>query len=143
MLKYGVVTAVDTAKARVRVRFPGDDGLVSWWLQVVQHKTGQDRFYALPDPGEHVACLMDDGNENGVVVGAIYSDPEPPPADDADLALMLFKDDARIAYDRAAHELAIELPAAGKIRLKVGRSELVISDGQVTVTTPAFAGVKA
>ncbi len=143
MLKYGIVTEIDTAKARVRVRFPDADGMVSWWLQVLQTKTKHDRFYAMPDVDEHVACEMDEGCENGVVLGAVYSDPEPPPADDADLALILFKDQARIAYDRQAHELTVELPAAGRIRLKVGRSELLITDGQVAVTTPAFVGTKA
>lgn len=77
MLKFGIVTKVDPKKAQVRVRFAEDDHQ-SFWLPVLQAKTMKDKFFALPDEGEQVACLMDENWEDGVILGAIYSSEDIP-----------------------------------------------------------------
>lgn len=72
MLKFGIVTKVDPKTAQARVRFSEDDHQ-SFWLPILQSKTMKDKFYALPDAGEQVACLMDENWEDGVILGTIYS----------------------------------------------------------------------
>lgn len=79
MLKFGVVTNINPILAQARVQF-ADDDVLSYWLPILQQKTQKDKFYAIPDIGEHVACLMDENSEEGVILGAIYSSADSPPA---------------------------------------------------------------
>lgn len=72
MLRFGIVSQINSNNAQVRVQF-GDDGSTSFWLPVLQKKTLKDKFYCLPDIGEQVACLMDENSEDGVILGALYS----------------------------------------------------------------------
>lgn len=72
MLRFGVVSKINPALVQARVYF-GDDESTSYWLPVLQTKTLKDKFYVMPDIGEQVACLMDKNSEDGVILGAIYS----------------------------------------------------------------------
>ena len=72
MLRFGIVSQIDPIKVQARVSFE-DDESTSFWLPVLQTKTLKDKFYAMPDIGEQVACLMDENSEDGVILGAIYS----------------------------------------------------------------------
>ena len=80
MIRIGIVTQVYDDRATVRVQFPDDDEEVSWEFPVLQRKTLKDKDYWLPDIGEHVVVVMlPYGQEQGFVIGAIYSDVEKPP----------------------------------------------------------------
>jgi phage baseplate assembly protein V len=105
----GIVEAVDAAKAKVRVQFPDRDNLVSDWLPVGQRKTLGDFDYWLPEVNTQVVCLMDENLEAGVVLCAIYSDADVPPAASADVFLKRFKDGTMLQYDRAAHKLTVDV----------------------------------
>lgn len=105
MLKFGVVTRVDAANCRARVRYQDNEGIESWWLAVIQRKTTGDRDYHMPQPGEHVACLVDAHNEEGVILGAIYSAADPAPVSSQDKRHTQFEDKTEVEYDREAHEL--------------------------------------
>lgn len=72
MLRFGIVSQIDPINVQARVSFE-DDESTSFWLPVLQTKTLKDKFYAIPDIGEQVACLMDENSEDGVILGAIYS----------------------------------------------------------------------
>ena len=72
MLRFGIVSQIDPINVRARVNFE-DDESTSFWLPIIQTKTLKDKFYAIPDIGEQVACLMDENSEDGVILGAIYS----------------------------------------------------------------------
>ena len=63
MLKFAIVTNIDEKQATARVQFQDSDGIPSYWLPVLQAKTLKDKFYILPDVGEHVVCLMDENLE--------------------------------------------------------------------------------
>lgn len=125
-MKIGVVTAVDSATARCRVRFADQDNVESFWLPVLHHKTGQDKGYWLPDPGEHVCCLMDDNAEFGCILGAIYSDADQPPVNSQDKYHVRFKDGTWIEYDRASHLMKVE--AVGDIEVHAAGKTTWISD---------------
>jgi phage baseplate assembly protein V len=104
MLRYGIVTNIDEKMCRARVQF-GSDELTSYWLAILQAKTQNDKFYFMPDIGEHVACLMDERSEAGVILGAIYSDMDKVPVVSKDKFKIKFQDGAEIEYDRKENEL--------------------------------------
>lgn len=142
MIRYGDVVEIDPAAATARVRFPDHDGVVSWWLNVLQRKTLKDRDYWMPDLGEHVACVLDEREEAGVILGAVYSQADQPPEQDPDIRRTVHHDGAVEAYDRKNHLWQLEVPATGMIEIRIGRSSLVMTDAGVVLTTPQFRGAK-
>jgi len=132
MLKFGVVTATDPATCRVRVQYKDNESIESWWLAVAQRKTLGDRDYHMPDVGEHVACLIDAHNEEGVVLGAIYSAADPAPVDDQDKRHLAFKDGATFEYDRNKHRLTVTMPD-GQARITIGQEGYVDIQGATVV----------
>ena len=110
MLKFGIITNIDEAKAQARVQFQDNDGMLSYWLPVLQAKTLKDKFYILPDIGEQVACLMDENLEDGVILGSIYSEADVCPVVSKDKCKIKFQDGTEIEYDRAEHVLNIICP---------------------------------
>lgn len=139
--RIGRVVDVDAERCRVRVAFDEADGLVSWWLPVLQPKTGRDKVYWLPDLDEHVCCLIDAHCDAGVVLGAIFSAADEPPISSTERRHVQFSDGTTIDYDRQAHRLAIDLPASGAdvvittqrkivVTAQTGDIELHVSEGQ-------------
>lgn len=109
-LKFGIVTEIDEKKAAAVVKFEDADGIPSFWLPVLQAKTYKDKFYFLPDIGEHVACIMDENLEDGVIIGAIYSEQDTCPVISKDKFKIKFNDDTEVEYDRVEHVLNIICP---------------------------------
>lgn len=136
-MKIGIVNAIDQAACKVRVQFQDADSMVSDWLPVMQHKTLKDKFYFMPDLGEHVVCMMDENDEAGVVLGAIYSEADAPPANSPDLYHVTFSDGTVIEYDRAGHKLHadvkgdIEVQATGKADVTIQGKTTWISNGTI------------
>lgn len=108
-MKIGIVQEADPNTCRCRVLFDDHDGVVSYWLPVLQKKTGRDKSYWLPDPGEHVCCLMDEHAEDGCVMGAMYSDADTTPVADQDKQHTLYEDGTIIEYDRRTHTLTADV----------------------------------
>ena len=104
--RLGIVKEQDLSLGRLRVVFAEFDQMVSYWLPVVMPKTQNDKVYWVPDIGEQVVCLMDARDEAGVVLGAIYSQPDNSPVQSADKFHVSFKDGTTMEYDRAAHIMA-------------------------------------
>lgn len=125
-MKIGVVTATDPAAVKCRVQFDDHDGMESYWLPVLHHKTHQDKSYWLPDVGEHVCVLMDDNAEFGVIIGAIYSEADAPPVISLDKHHTRYQDGTWIEYDRATHQLTVH--CTGDI--------LVVSETRIILQAP-------
>ena len=146
MLKFGIVTNIDEKTAKVRVKF-AEDGLLSFWLPVLQAKTLKDKFYALPDIDEQVACLMDENLEDGVILGAIYSDADIVPVISKDKLKIKFYDSTEIEYDRAEHVLNIICPAIN-IQGIINHTGLflnsagVLSEGEVIDHTGSMQAIR-
>lgn len=109
MLKFGIVTNIDEKKAQARVQFPDSDGVLSYWLPVMQVKTLKDKFYIMPDIGEHVVCLMDENSEEGVILGAIYSEQDVCPVVSKDKIIAQFSDGTSIEIDKKLGDLTINV----------------------------------
>lgn len=112
----GIVYEVGSAKwlGFVRVQFPDRGNLISWWLNVGVRKTQNDKDWWIPDVGEMVACLMDRDYENGVVLCALYSSADQPPAGaSVDTWIKQFSDGTVISYNRSTHALVASLAGSG------------------------------
>ena len=82
--KRGIVKEVDPARGRAKVVFADEDGNVSFWLNVNQPAAAGNKAYWMPDVGAQVNCLVDWDGEDGAILGALYSESDPPPTSDGD-----------------------------------------------------------
>lgn len=124
MLRFGNISSVDTERGLARVRFEEDD-IVTALLPMIGARTSKDKFYAMPDVGEHVACLMDEYAENGVILGAIYSTKNVPGE---------VKGQDKIGVEFASGDL-IEQDRGGRyLRVKMGDSEMKVSQSGHSMT---------
>lgn len=140
-LRFGVVSAIDANRCYVRVTFADLDNLQSDWLPVGVMKSNQDKVYFIPDVGEHVAVLLDANGDAGVVVCAIYSSAEMPPASDPNKFKMQFKDGSVIEYDRSSH--AFVLNCVGTVTVQAKGKVSVTTDDSVTVKAAKEVTIKA
>ncbi|ACF12732.1 phage baseplate assembly protein V [Chloroherpeton thalassium ATCC 35110] len=136
MLKFAKITEIDEQKALARVMFP-ELNLTSGWYFVLQRKTKMEKYYVMPDIGEHVVCLCSDDLAWGVVLGAIYNDLNTIPADaKSGVEMKVFSDGTTVKYDTAGSELEINLNTSGKVKL-IGNVEIVGNvsiDGEMSAT---------
>lgn len=141
MLRFGVVTHIDETKAQVRVQFQDIDNVISYWLPVLKQKTLKDKQYWMPDIGEHVACVIDEHAEEGIVLGAIYSDADAVPVGSRDKYHVKFNDGTVIEYDRAAHKLTADVK--GDINVKVTGRAHINCKGQIYVKSETNITIQA
>jgi phage baseplate assembly protein V len=134
-LKFGTVAAVDEQTLRVRVRLPELDNLRTAWLPVLARKAARDKDYWLPDLGEHVAVLLDARGEDGVVLGAIFSEADAVPVASRDKWHRRFADDTELEYDRASHVLTIK-GGIQQVIVEVGATILLRAGSKVTIDAP-------
>jgi phage baseplate assembly protein V len=136
--RVGLVAAVRTSDATVRVKFPERDGVISYWLPVIVPKSQDDKFYWLPDVGEQVVVLMDENDESGAVVGAVYSNSDAaPPGMTQDKVHVTFKDGTVVEYDRSAHFLSVSLCDEGSTVIATGAGNQIALDAAGNVTVVA------
>jgi phage baseplate assembly protein V len=108
--RRGVVSAVDAKTHRVRVTFPDKQDVESPWLDVLVRDALDDKDFGLPSKGAQVAVLMDEKDESGCVIGALYSKADAPNSPQSeDLRRWTMKDGTVVSYDRNAHKLTIDV----------------------------------
>ena len=134
VVMLGQVAELDASRARVRVQA---GPILTAWLPFATVRAGLDRTWHAPEPGEQVVLVAPGGDLNqAVVVGSLYRDAYPPPADSADISRTEWKDGAALAYDRQLHHWHLSVPAGGKIVLEVGPSKIEMSDAGIKITGP-------
>lgn len=106
MLRFGIVSQIDPINVQARVSFE-DDESTSFWLPVLQTKTLKDKFYAMPDIGEQVVCLMDENSEDGVILGAIYSTEDVPVVTSEKQISLNLENNSLINIDKETNSLNI------------------------------------
>lgn len=135
LVRVGVVSEINPAKAMARVYFDEKDSRVSTELFVLNRQTFANKDYQMPDIGEHVLCVfLENGLESGFIVGALYSAKDAPPENNPDKRVIKFKDGTRIEYDRKASVLTID--CVGDIVVNNAKTITVNSRGAVSVTAP-------
>ena len=134
VVMLGQVAELDAKTARVRVQA---GPILTAWLPFATVRAGPDRTWHAPEPGEQVVLVAPGGDLNqAVVVGSLYRDAYPPPADSADISRTEWKDGAALAYDRQLHHWRLSVPGGGKIVLEVGPSKIEMSDAGIKITGP-------
>lgn len=125
MLRFGNISEIDPGKCYARVKFM-DDEIVSDWLQICVLGALNTKFFHIFDINEQVACLMDENSEDGVIIGAVYSDGVNPDSGDKDEFKIKFPDNSVIKYNRELHVFTLDIK--GTIN--------IVSDSEVNVTSP-------
>ncbi|MBO7173834.1 MAG: phage baseplate assembly protein V [Burkholderiaceae bacterium] len=134
LIKIGEVSSINPTQGTARVLFDDDDSIVSFDLQVLQRNTFKNRDYAMPDVGEDVLCLfLPTGTEEGFILGSVYAGEVSPKESTGDIRSVVFADGTRIAYDRSAGELTIEI-----------KGTKIVANGQnVNIAAPTVIDLKA
>jgi phage baseplate assembly protein V len=135
MLRFGVISDIDASKGMARVSF-AEDGTVSDWMSMVVAKTGNDKFFYLPDANEQVACLMGKGMIRGVILGAIYSDNRSPDSANSGAGVLsiVFSNGDKVKYDNGQ----IEITASGGVTINGNLTVIGTVDASVDVTAGAL-----
>jgi phage baseplate assembly protein V len=144
MFRTGIVQEQDVETAKVRVVFPDYDQMLSWWLFIAVPKSQNDKAYWIPDIGEQVLCFMDEHDEDGAVLGAIYSQVDTTPVQSANKWHVTMQDGAIFEYDRSSHQFEISLPNTGVVTITANQATIQIdASGNVNVTANQSANLKA
>ena len=135
--RTGIVAQIESVPPyRVRVQFPDQANVLSWWLPVQVMKTMNDKDFWQPDLGEQVSVVMDEWDENGIVTGGVPStvDSAPSGLTPADRYTQ-FSDGTIIHYNTSTHELQVTLGAGGQMTLSQpsGGSIELDSSGNVEI----------
>jgi len=132
-LLYGIVSALDYATCRVRVRLPERDNIETYWLYVPQTNTLEvQRRAILPALGEQVSVLLEPDGAGGTVQGGIYSTANPPPVTDADTEYVRFKDGTIVTYNQSAHAFTFN----GAASVTIIANQVSVHADTVTLDTP-------
>lgn len=143
---FGIITAVDAARGWARARLPEYDNLETAFLPVLQRRTHKDKALDLPDVGEQVALLLDLRGEDGVILGAVWSDADAvPQTEGPDVDVRRYADGTVLRYDRAAHKLTGEIKGevavtcTGKADVTAEGAARVESKTALTLAAPTIA----
>ncbi|QOE32743.1 baseplate spike protein [Achromobacter phage Mano] len=135
IVRLGTIESLDEGGATVTVNL--GDGLTTTSLPWVTLRAGPDRTWWAPEPGEQVVVLSPSGDlAQGVVLPAVYQDAHPAPANSKDVHRVEYQDGSVVQYDRAAHQLLVDVSAASGSVLIICNTATVQAAESVTIDTP-------
>ncbi|MFP2505405.1 phage baseplate assembly protein V [Buttiauxella gaviniae] len=130
LIRTGIVTDVDTARALCRVE---TGGITTDWLHWLTPRAGRSRTWWAPSVGEQVLVLAIGGElDTAFVLPGIYSDDNPAPSASADALHISFPDGAVMEYE----------PDTGALTVSGIKTASVTASESVVVTVPVVT-VKA
>ncbi|CAM1655765.1 Gp5/Type VI secretion system Vgr protein [Bartonella choladocola] len=131
--RHGIVREVND-KGHARVEFRDADNVVSYWLQPVQPLASgkQSRSYCMPEVGSQVSCFVDEHAQEGVILGAVYSDIDQPPTQNPAQIVNELRGGRRDVYDKDTGEYLLEQTAPHTI--KIGASVVEITPTSISMT---------
>lgn len=113
LIRLGTIAQVDHARARVRVQ---SGELLTDWLLWLESRAGTTRSWNPPTVGEQVLVFSPGGDPaTGVVLGALYRDAHPAPAQSGNVCRWDMPDGAVIEYDHANSHLSADLPGTASL----------------------------
>lgn len=146
-IQYGVVEEVDFAKAKARVRIVAEDGVngrLSNWIpwSTGNADSGNGNWNPL-QVGAQVAMLAPSGDAaQAFIIPGVYRDANPPPSNNEHEYKQSYEDGTTITHNKDTSSYDMVVPAGGQINLACGGSSIVITDGEIILTTPKFTGVQ-
>ena len=121
----GIVCAYGKRPGTVIVRRPDKDDRTTKELFVMSRCTRLTKDWWMPDIDEQVLCILlpnasGKGPGEGFVIGAMYSDADPPAESDNDVKSIRYKDGSYIVNDKGA----IEIHASRSLKLTAPRIDV-------------------
>lgn len=137
MVRLGVVHEQDFSDPKApRVRVKAGNFTTGWIPWTVASASGDTDWEPL-DVGTQVIMAAPSGDmAQAVVLGAIHQDKHPAYGGDPDERGRVWKDGARDTYNRKTHTRTIDVPAGGKILLKIGGTSYELTADGATLTAP-------
>ena len=133
MIRVGVVSELDEANARVKVKV---GGLTTDWLPWVTSRAGATRSWSAPRPGEQVVVLSPYGDAaQAVALPSIYQDEHPAPSNTKDAEHVTFPDGTTVNYNSASNTLQIDVAGDAKVIVNC-KDATVNATTKVTLNTP-------
>lgn len=114
MILFGTISEADPTKGKFRVDLDAFE-IVTPWLRCITGNTKLNKDELHLDVGEHVALVMDDKLEEGVILGAIYNDKNLPPVGNQDKRRQTFEDGSFIEFDRSTGNYEINIKGDANI----------------------------
>ena len=109
LIRIGRITSVDEKKHTARVQFTDRDEMVSWDLPVLVPSTVDPQDYGLPVENTDVVCVfLPNGQQQGFIIGAFYTDENPPPITDRKKYLRKFRDGTEIEADKETGNVTVK-----------------------------------
>lgn len=138
--RRGIVSELDVATHRLRARLVDRDDSETGWLDVLVPSTAADKVVRLPAPGNQVALLLDERDEAGCVLGALYSQADTVPAGAHEaLWRVEFRDGGSVEYDAEASVVRLTPPSGGVIELAGSAKRVALAED----VQAEFAAVKS
>lgn len=132
MLMPCVVVGVDLAVPAVRV---SNGDWTSAWVRWHSLAAGKARHWRAPSLGEQGVLFNPSGQAGmGTFIPGLYGNAGGPPDNRDHVEVWRFDDGGSLVYDWKAKSYTITLPT-GRVITKVGSTESVTTDNDVTVTT--------
>ncbi|WP_322547919.1 phage baseplate assembly protein V [Stenotrophomonas geniculata] len=134
LLMIGVVRELDEAGGRVRV---DADGMLTDWIPWLERRAGPGvRSWCAPEPGEQVllACPYGDPGQ-ALVLGSLYQDRFPAPADSRLRHRTEFADGSVVEYDQETATLNVDV-GSGKAIVTCASAQVIASES-IVLDTPS------
>lgn len=122
MLRFGNIVKVDAAKGLYKVHLDADD-IETGWISKLLPNTKNTKDEEPMAIGEHVACMMDEHCEDGVIMGAVNSDKDLPVKGDAKIRRTEYPDGSYVEFDGNTGQYEINMTGDVKI---TGAKKLII-----------------
>lgn len=137
--RNGIVQSQRFNPPAVRVTFPDKSNINSYWLNIISRGSQDDKDFWIPDVGEQVCVIMDNNDENGAVIGTLWSTADTISGMNADLRYFQFKDGTIVKYDRSSHQMNVILGNGGTLTAQTPSGNIINLDtsGNVNLTTGA------
>ncbi|AYO18091.1 phage baseplate assembly protein V [Vibrio owensii] len=127
LIRVGVITDVDAAKARVKVTLPGFSDLPTDWLTCITKRTLGVRTSFNYKVNEKVLCLFLPFGDmsTGFVLGSFYDDKNLPAQTNPDVFSIEWEDGTVLSYDQGS--------STGSLKIKGGTPALTVSPEGITI----------
>lgn len=120
VIRIGKVSSVNGANCTATVVFDDRDELVSNELPIITIGSNGTRGYWVPEVETQVLCLFlpnssGKGTDDGFILGAFYSQADPPAETDPNVRSVVFPDGSKIKFDGAGN---LEIIMTGNITIR-------------------------